>query len=57
MEFDTTEDISAGAIELARVKQFIESGDVVVLTAGIPSPSVKTERSGVSNMMQIMTIE
>lgn len=57
MEFDTTEDISAGAIELARVKQVIESGDVVVLTAGIPSPSVKTERSGVSNMMQIMTIE
>lgn len=57
MEFDTTEDISSGAIELARVKQFIESGDVVVLTAGIPSPSVKTERSGVSNMMQIMTIE
>lgn len=57
MEFDTTEDISSGAIELARVKQFIESGDVVVLTAGIPSPSVRTERSGVSNMMQIMTIE
>lgn len=57
MEFDTTEDICSGAIELALVKQHIESGDVVVLTAGIPSPSVKKEKSGVSNMMRIATIE
>lgn len=57
LEFDTTEDICNGAIELALVKQYIEVGDVVVLTAGIPSPSVKKEKSGVSNMMRIATIE
>ena len=57
LEFDTTEDICDGAIELALVKQYIEVGDVVVLTAGIPSPSVKKEKSGVSNMMRIATIE
>lgn len=57
MEFHTTDDISSGALELARVKQFAEVGDVVVLTAGIPSPNVKKESSGVSNMMQIAVIE
>ena len=57
LEFDTTEDICDGTIELALVKQYIEVGDVVVLTAGIPSPSVKKEKSGVSNMMRIATIE
>ncbi len=57
MEFDTTEDICEGAIELALVKQYVEPGDIVVLTAGIPSPNVKKERSGVSNMMRIATVE
>ena len=57
MEFDTTEDICEGAIELALVKQDVEPGDIVVLTAGIPSPNVKKERSGVSNMMRIATVE
>ena len=44
-EFNTTDDICDGAIELAKVKQYVETGDVVVLTAGIPSPNVKQERS------------
>lgn len=57
LEFDTTEDICMGAVDLAVVKQYVESGDIVVLTAGIPSPSVKKEKSGVSNMMRIATIE
>ena len=57
LEVNTTEDICSGAIELALVKQYIETGDVVVLTAGIPSPSVKKEKSGISNMMRIATIE
>lgn len=57
LEVNTTEDICSGAIELALVKQYVETGDVVVLTAGIPSPSVKKEKSGISNMMRIATIE
>ena len=57
LEFDTTEDICNGAVELAVVKQYVEPGDIVVLTAGIPSPNVKKERSGVSNMMRIATVE
>ena len=31
-EFSTTDDICDGAIELAKVKQYVESGDIVVLT-------------------------
>jgi pyruvate kinase len=57
LEVNTTDDICSGAIELATVKQYVESGDVVVLTAGIPSPSVIKEKSGISNMMRIATIE
>ena len=57
LEFTTTDDICDGAIELAAVKKYVETGDVVVLTAGIPSPNVQKEQSGVSNMMRIATVE
>ena len=57
IEFNTTDDICNGAIELACVKEFVEPGDTVVLTAGIPSPNVKKEKSTVSNMMKIAIIE
>ena len=55
--FNTTDDICDGAIELAKVKQFVETGEIVVITAGIPSPNVKKERSATSNMMSIATVE
>ncbi len=57
LEFSTTDDVCNGAIELAQVKQFVDTGDIVVLTAGMPSPNVKEEIGGVSNMMRIATIE
>lgn len=57
LEFTTTDDICDGAIELASVKKYVETGDVVVLTAGIPSPNVQKEQSGASNMMRIATVE
>lgn len=57
LQFTTTDDICEGAIELASVKKYVESGDVVVLTAGIPSLNVQKEQSGASNMMRIATIE
>lgn len=55
--FNTTDAICDGAIELAKVKQFVETGEIVVITAGIPSPNVKKERSATSNMMRIATVE
>ena len=55
--FNTTDDICDGAIELAKVKQFVETGEIVVITAGFPSPNVKKERSATSNMMRIATVE
>lgn len=57
LEFHTTEDICEGAMELAQVKQYVECGDTVVMIAGIPSPNVQKERSSISNMMRIATIE
>ena len=56
-QFNTTDDICDGAIELAKIKEYVEPGDVVVLMAGIPSPNVKQERSTASNMMRIATVE
>lgn len=57
LAFKTTEDICDGAIEIAQVKEYIEEGDIVVLTAGIPSTNVQGEKRGASNMMRIAVIE
>lgn len=38
-------------------KAMADPGDVVVLTAGIPSPNVNRAKEGVSNMMRIAVIE
>ena len=56
LEFKTTEDVCNGAIELVLAKQIVEPGDVVVLTAGIPSPHIVAQEEGVSNMMQITVV-
>lgn len=57
LDFASTKEISDSAIELARIKGYVETGDIVVLTAGIPSPNVKLEKSVASNIMQIVTVE
>lgn len=57
MAFATTEDILNGAIELISAKHEVDSGDIIILTAGIPSPNFKQTKAGVSNMMRIAVIE
>lgn len=57
IEFSTTEDILTGAIDLITAKQVVEPGDIIVLTAGIPSPNVKRAKEGVSNMMRIAVVD
>ena len=57
IRYNTTDDMCNGAIELATVKQYIEPGDVVVLTAGIPSQNISQEHTATSNMMRIATVE
>ncbi|MFR7444412.1 MAG: pyruvate kinase alpha/beta domain-containing protein [Sellimonas intestinalis] len=34
----STEDVLENALEMVKAKQFVEPGDVVVLTAGLPAP-------------------
>ncbi len=55
--YQTTDEICDEAIDLAKAKGFAETGDVVVVTAGIPSPSVKKGREGMSNMMRIAIVD
>lgn len=57
MQFETTEAICGNAIALAKEKNYLETGDIALLTAGIPSPHVGGFDYGVSNMMRIVTIE
>ena len=57
MECHTTDGICSEAIEISKVKRCVETGDVVVLTAGIPALDVNAAREGISNMMRIATIE
>ena len=57
LEFSTTEDICNGAIELICAKQIAESGDIIVLTAGIPSPNVQAQKTSVSNIMRIAVVD
>lgn len=54
---NSTEEICEEAIELTKAKGIVEVGDIVVLTAGIPSPSGKKTREGMSNMMRIAIVE
>lgn len=41
IEYNTTEDICNDAIDLVTAKRLVEPGDIVVMTAGIPSPTIK----------------
>jgi len=54
---NTAEEICNNAIQIAKDKNHVETGDVAVLTAGIPSPHIGGFDYGVSNMMRIVTIE
>ncbi len=53
----SVEDICTNAMEIAKAKACVETGDIAVLTAGIPSPHVGGEEYGVSNMMRIVTVD
>lgn len=55
--YQTTDEICEEAIDLAKAKGFTETGDIVVVTAGIPSPNVKKGREGMSNMMRIAIVD
>ena len=57
IEVRTTEDICNSAIDLICAKQMAETGDVVILTAGIPSTNVAGQKTGVSNMMRIAVVD
>ena len=57
LAFATTEDILNGAVDLISAKQEAETGDIVIVTAGIPSPNFKQTKAGVSNMMRIAVID
>ena len=50
---NSTDEICSSALDLVRAKQIAETGDTVVLTAGIPSPNI----SGISNIMKIAVID
>lgn len=57
-EMHSDDAISDSAVELAKVKGYADIGDVVVVTAGIPSPNVEMEiRSADTHMMRVAVVE
>jgi pyruvate kinase len=57
IEYATTTAVTEGAIEVAKAKNLVQAGNVVVLTAGIPSPHIElSARDGDSNMMSISVV-
>lgn len=56
VEVATTEDICNSAIEIAQAKMYADTGDIVVLTAGIPSTEAQGRRTFASDMMRIATL-
>lgn len=58
IEVNTTDDICNGAIDLVKAKQIVDTGDTIVLTAGIPSSYGRsTPGDGISNMMHVAVVE
>ena len=57
VEHFTSEDICNDAIDLVSAKRFVDTGDIIVVTSGIPSPVIKKSNDGMSNMMRIAVIE
>ena len=54
--FEDTDEICGGVIVLAKELAYVEKGDVVVLTVGIPSPYKMGPGRTKSNMMVISTV-
>lgn len=57
MEYNSTEEVCSGVLDLVRAKSLVEIGDVVVITAGIPPTRVQARSSTSSNTMRIAVVE
>ena len=57
LPYNSTEEICEEAINLTSAKGLVETGDIVVVIAGIPSTKVKSTREGMSNMMRIAVVD
>ncbi len=53
----STEEIIAGGIKAAKERGFIEKGDVIVVTAGLPTNGLHEDTVSKSNLMQVLEIE
>ncbi len=54
---DSTEEMVEDAVELTKVKGLVEIGDIVVVTAGIPSTKVNSSNKGITNMMRVAVVD
>lgn len=54
---DSTEEIMNRAIDLIKEKELVGGGDLVVLTAGVPAPTLTDRTRGVTNNMRVVVID
>ncbi len=54
---ETTDEVMEEAIYLSKMKQYVDVGDIVVMTGGDPITTIKKRRENKSNMMRIAIVE
>lgn len=57
IECKSTEELCKASIDLIAAKGHLETGDVVIITAGIPAINTRISEEGVSNTMKIAVIQ
>lgn len=53
----STDNIIRHALDAVRKSGYVEEGDTVVITAGVPTTKSKTAQKGITNIMRVVAIE
>lgn len=54
---DSTDELISSAVELVKENKIADSGDILIVTAGVFQKSKKNAPKGVTNMMRVVTVE
>lgn len=54
---NSTDNIIRHALDAVRTSGYVEEGDTVVITAGVPTTKSKTAQKGITNIMRVVTMD
>ncbi|RHP31767.1 pyruvate kinase [Lachnotalea sp. AF33-28] len=56
VEQNVTDDVMDSAVTMAKYMGFVDSGDLAIITAGVPTTNVGIGERGVTNVMRVVTV-